>query len=272
MPEGPEIRRAADRVARAIRGKPVTKIWFAFEHLKAYEERLHNSIVNDVLTFGKAMVTCFDNQLCIYSHNQLYGRWMVRNSQEYPNTRRQLRLAIHTEGKSALLYSASDIEVLELERLGEHRFIRKLGPDPLDERVNAQILLEYFSRPDLARRRLASLFLDQSFLAGIGNYLRSEILFVAGAEPTSTLGSRDEAQRMALAQASMDIPRQSYRYNGITADRDLATELKAAGRPRRDYRHWVFGRAGKACYRCGTSIIKDDMAGRRIYWCPSCQT
>ena len=30
MPEGPEIRRAADSLEAAIKGKPLTHVWFAF--------------------------------------------------------------------------------------------------------------------------------------------------------------------------------------------------------------------------------------------------
>ncbi len=34
MPEGPEIRRAADNPEAAIKGKPLTDVWFAFPQLK----------------------------------------------------------------------------------------------------------------------------------------------------------------------------------------------------------------------------------------------
>lgn len=30
MPEGPEIRRAADKLEAAIKGEPLTNVWFAF--------------------------------------------------------------------------------------------------------------------------------------------------------------------------------------------------------------------------------------------------
>ena len=40
MPEGPEIRRAADKLHRAIAGHIATDVFFAFDHLKPYEEEL----------------------------------------------------------------------------------------------------------------------------------------------------------------------------------------------------------------------------------------
>lgn len=40
MPEGPEIRRAADALAAAVAGEPLTGVWFAFPELKPYETEL----------------------------------------------------------------------------------------------------------------------------------------------------------------------------------------------------------------------------------------
>jgi endonuclease-8 len=33
----------------------------------------------------------------------------------------------------------------------------------------------------------------------------------------------------------------------------------------------VFGRESQPCYVCGSDIIKDSVASRRLYWCPACQ-
>jgi formamidopyrimidine-DNA glycosylase len=47
------------------------------------------------------------------------------------------------------------------------------------------------------------------------------------------------------------------------------------GDSRRGRSHWVHGRAGKPCRRCGTLVRKADQesygADRVTYWCPSCQ-
>ncbi len=140
MPEGPEIRRAADQVERALQHKTVVEIHFAFPQLQDYEDLLRGAMVTRVDTKGKAMLIRFDNGYTIYSHNQLYGKWYIRNVYNYPKTNRQLRLALHNEKKSALLYSASDIEVLRDEEVQEHPFIAKIGPDILSEKVTAEEL------------------------------------------------------------------------------------------------------------------------------------
>ncbi|MEL6555106.1 MAG: endonuclease VIII [Cyanobacteria bacterium J06621_11] len=272
MPEGPEIRIAADKIQRAIRPRPTTDVFFAFDHLKPFESELTGCRVTEVETRGKAMLTHFDNGLSVYTHNQLYGKWMVRKAHDYPETKRQLRFAIHNEKKSALLYSASDIQILSSpEEIENHPFLSKLGPDVLSKGLMPETLLTALQSKRHTRRRLSTLYLDQHFLAGIGNYLRSEILFVARLHPQLRPIDCTEDQLFQLAKASIEISYQSYKYKGVTNDLDLANKLKADGARYRDYRYWVFGRVNKPCYVCATPIVKEMVNNRRIYYCPVCQ-
>lgn len=271
MPEGPEIRRAADQIARAIEHRPTTSIFFAFAHLKPYEAVLQGQEVTAVQTRGKAMLIRFDNQLSIYSHNQLYGIWMVRQAHNYPQTTRQLRLAIHNDKKSALLYSASDIAVLDEVAVMHHPFLSQLGPDVLDEATTVDQVVARFQEPKFYRRALAALLLDQRFLCGLGNYLRSEVLFVARVHPQLSPRKCTLDQIVALAEASIALSRQSYLTKGITNDLQLVERLKAEGKRRAAYRHFAFARQHQPCYRCGTLIVKELLAGRRLYYCPCCQ-
>lgn len=272
MPEGPEIRIAADKIERAICPCPTTEVFFAFEHLKHFEADLAGCRVKQVETRGKAMLIHFDNGLSVYSHNQLYGKWMVRKAYDLPDTNRQLRFAIHNAKKSALLYSASDIQILSSQaEIDNHPFLSKLGPDVLSAGLKPETLQAALQSKKHYRRRLSTLYLDQHFLAGIGNYLRSEILFVARLHPQLRPVDCTDAQLLKLAKASIEVSAQSYRYKGITNDLDLANQLKADGAGYRDYRHWVFGRTDKPCYICATPIVKEMVSSRRIYYCPRCQ-
>lgn len=272
MPEGPEIRRAADQIAKAIVQRPITSIFFAFPHLKRYEAILQGEIVTAVQTKGKAMLIRFDNQLSIYSHNQLYGKWIIRPPHDYPQTSRQLRLAIHNSKKSALLYSASDIDVLDEIAVAHHPFLSRLGPDVLDETTTPTQLIKRFTDQQFHRRRLVSLLLDQHFLCGLGNYLRSEVLFVAQIHPSYRPLDCSTEQIIKLSTAAITVTQQSYQTKGITNDLQLVQTLKAQGKRRRDYRHYVFGRQHQPCYICGTPILKETLAGRRLYYCPTCQS
>ena len=271
MPEGPEIRQAADRLDRAVGKRICTEVYFEFERLKVYEPELTGQAITQVTSRGKAMLTRFANGWSIYSHNQLYGRWMVRKPYVFPQTNRQLRLALHTEHRSALLYSASDIDVLRTEEEAQHPFLQKLGPDLLDPATTVEVVTDRFTDRTFRRRQLGSLLLDQGFLAGLGNYLRSEILFVARRMPQQQPQHLAPESLQRLATACLDLTRQSYQSGGITNDLDAAQALHAQGFSRSQYRHWVFARERQPCWTCTTPIERIDCASRRLYFCPSCQ-
>jgi len=272
MPEGPEIRLAADELARALVARPATRVEFAFQRLRRFAEQLRGQRVTGVATRGKAILTHFENQLVIYSHNQLYGRWFIVRAGQVPQTRRQLRLAIHNAEYSALLYSASAIEVLQADRLDDHPFLARLGPDLLSENPTAETVYRRLASPRFRQRQLAGLLLDQGFLAGLGNYLRAEILTRARLHPALKPAQCSEQQLRHLARQIIRLTRRSYRTRGIVNPPQLVARLRREGLTKREqHRFNSYGRAGEACHFCGAVIEVSNAGGRKMYYCSGCQ-
>lgn len=271
MPEGPEIRLAADRIATVLVGRRVEEAFFALPALRRRRRRIVGATVTAVDSRGKAMLTRFDSGLTLYSHNQLYGRWYVTAPGSEPDTSRSLRVALHTSKGSAWLYSASDIELLSARELARHPFLSRIGPDVLDDDLSVADIVARLEDARFVRRALSALYLDQSFLAGIGNYLRSEILFCAGIDPARRPVDLVGRERQRLATQTLCVSRRSYRTRGVTVTRELARDLKVKGSGFRDYRFWVFDREGKRCRRCGTMIVRSSAGSRRLFVCRHCQ-
>lgn len=270
MPEGPEIRREADRLHKALAGLEALKVEFAHEHLLSRGVELQGRRVESVTSRGKAMLTSFEGDRVIYSHNQLYGVWRIVKAGTRPQTTRQLRLVIENDQKAALLYSASEIELLERRELAEHPFLARLGPDVLDD-LSADTVEARLDSPRFRRRSLGALLLDQGFVAGLGNYLRAEILYTSGIYPATRSQDLSSRQRALLASEILRLSRQSYRTKGITNDLDRVERLKTEGVPRRRHRFQVYKRDGRPCYRCESPIERFDQGGRAIFVCPLCQ-
>jgi endonuclease-8 len=271
MPEGPEILRAADRVARAIAGRVATRVEFGLPTLVRHGPALSGRRVEAVEARGKALLLHFAGGTSVYTHNQLYGRWYVVKPERLPRTNRELRLAIHTRDAWALLYSASEIEVLPRERLARHPYLARLGVGLLAPDTTLATVRARLDEPRFQRRTLAALLLDQGFLAGVGNYLRSEILFVARLPPEARLADLDADARDRVAAAALGLTRQSYRTRGVTNDLERAAALKRAGLTFGRYRHHVFDRDGEPCWACGTTVVRRDVAGRAVFACATCQ-
>lgn len=263
MPEGPEIRRAADQLVRAVVNKPLTDVWFAFPHLQPYQSALIGTQINAIETRGKALLTHFSNGLTLYSHNQLYGIWRVVKAGEEPQeSKRSLRVKLQTTDGTILLYSASEIEMWATDDIENHPFLQRIGPDVLDVTLTVEQVRERLLSKRFRHRQLGGMLLDQAFLAGLGNYLRAEILWQAQLAPQHKPKDLNDTQLDALADACLSIARLSY------ATRGQPEENKHHGAL---FHFRVFGREGKACERCGEAITKTSVSTRPFFWCRVCQ-
>lgn len=272
MPEGPEIHRAARELHDALAGRPATDVFLDFPALKRWEDELRARVVEQVEARGKAMLTRFEGGTTVYSHNQLYGVWQVTAPGDVPPTGRRLRVALQNDERWALLYSATDVTVLR-DPVDEatHRYLSRLGPDLCLDTVTAADAIAQLEDRRLSGKRLGGLLLDQGFLAGVGNYLRSEILFLSRVSPDQKPRDLLHEQRVAIAEHAVTLCRRSLESGGVTLPAGEFRAARAAGEPRRTARFYVFARDGLPCRRCGARIRRAEHSGRRVYVCPRCQ-
>lgn len=269
MPEGPEIRRAADALAQAVVDQPLTHIEFAFPALKRFQKTLLGQRIVSITPRGKALLTAFDGGWTLYTHNQLYGVWKIALSGERPSTTRSLRVALETARAAILLYSASDIEIWRSDAIAQHPFLQGLGPDVLDLQLTEDAVAARLRSPTFRNRALGGLLLDQGFLAGMGNYLRAEVLFNARLLPNVRPVDLDSAQIATLAHALLAIPRLSYTTRGVEPKPGMRKEYQV--HEGEAFHFCVFKREGESCLRCGHSIARTTANARPLFLCPHCQ-
>lgn len=269
MPEGPEIRRAADRLAEAVVGQTLVRVEFAFPGLKPFERKLRKHCITAITPRGKALLTAFDSGWTLYTHNQLYGVWKIAPAGDRPQTTRSLRVALETEATAILLYSASAIEMWRSSDIGSHPFLQGLGPDVLDPGLDVATVSARLESPAFRHRALGGLLLDQGFLAGLGNYLRAEILHAARLHPARRPCDLDAAQIDVLAKQCLAIPRLSYATRGVEPKPGMRREYQV--HEGAAFRFHVFKREGEPCERCDAPIVKIASNARPLFLCPRCQ-
>ena len=142
------------------------------------------------------------------------------------------------------------------------------GPDLLDPAFDADEALRRLRDPARANLDIAVALLDQRALAGIGNVIKNEVLWIDRVSPFVPVHDLDDAtlERLVatarrLLLANVDPRRGPER---VTTDGDR-------GAPGPLY---VYGRRGRPCRRCRT-LIRVARQGtdlpRSTYWCPTCQ-
>ncbi|WP_314502049.1 DNA-formamidopyrimidine glycosylase family protein [uncultured Microbacterium sp.] len=180
----------------------------------------------------------------------------------------QVRLRLLTAVTSADLRGPTACELQTPDEVAAT--IAKLGPDPLVDDVaeSEEIFTAVVARKPTP---IGQLLMDQSVVSGIGNVYRAELLFRARQNPHT-------AGREVREEVVRDLWRDWVRLLAIGVETgqmmtmdDLDPDAYRAAMAHRDDRHWVYHRAGLPCRVCGTAIVVEEMATRKLYWCPRCQ-
>ncbi|MBX3078229.1 MAG: Fpg/Nei family DNA glycosylase [Salinibacterium sp.] len=180
----------------------------------------------------------------------------------------QVRVRLLTDTAVADLRGPTACEVLEPEEVAA--VIARLGPDPLvdDSKAAEDRFVEVIrSKPT----RIGILLMDQSVVSGIGNVYRAELLYRAGLNPHTPGRDVPEDVVRALWRDWSHLLHIGVQTGQMLTMDDLSEEDYAKALSSRDDRHWVYRRAGLPCRTCGTNIVLEVAAARKLYWCPRCQ-
>lgn len=268
MPEGPETKRMVDTISRDLVNKKIISTKFYHKSLVSFPKT--GLAVKEVVSKGKAVVIRLNNNYSIITHNQLYGRWTSSRLATKIRHNRSLRIEFCTEKKAIRLWSATDISVFKTIDENHHPYIKNLGPDVLDITTTPELIFSRLISDKFKNRQFSGLLLNQGFISGLGNYLRSEILFYSNCMYDDKSSKLNTSQNKLLATNIKDVSMRAYNQKGNTIFYDDLM-LKKLDKTIKNRRFMVFARKGHACYICENTIIKDQASSRRIYYCPQCQ-
>lgn len=121
------------------------------------------------------------------------------------------------------------------------------------------------------------MLLDQTVAAGLGNYLKSDILFECKINPWKHVGELSPEEIECLAETVPAIGQRAMRNRGQTVTDDVLEQIRAGAEGREPSwtdRHWVFRQTSRPCKVCGTPIKQARLGpgeGRITFFCPRCQ-
>jgi endonuclease-8 len=80
--EGPEVRRAADKIAEAILGRSVIDLECKFIK-SVLKEKIIGSTVLSVDTYGKNIILHFSSNVYLRNHMMMWGKWRIYSRTQY---------------------------------------------------------------------------------------------------------------------------------------------------------------------------------------------
>jgi endonuclease VIII len=257
VPEGDTVWYAARRLGEALTGRQLTRTDFRVPRYATTD--LTGRQVTGSLSRGKHLLTRVEGGVTVHTHLKMDGAWRVRPAGERPAGGHRIRLVLGNDTWQAIGYQLGIVEVLPTAR--EDEVVGHLGPDLLGPDWNPEEAVRRLEATP--QRQIGDALLDQRNLAGIGNVYKSEVLFLRGIQPWRPAGQvGDLAGLVDLAHRLLDANKN--RIGHITT-----------GLAQRGAEHWVYGRGGRQCRRCGTIISRADQGPdpetRVTFWCPNCQ-
>lgn len=291
MPEGPEVRRYADLLAANLEEQTLARLWTRLKIAKAWLAERETEIIGQkilkIRSHGKHLLCRFNGDFYFHSHLMMWGKWLVFATAPEEFDRRE-RARIITPAATAVLFSAPTFALGQGDPYEQIPILNELGKDVLPytgDFDHEDFIQRLFATENLPETIGAAL-LNQRIVAGIGNYLRAEILFNCRINPWREVGKLTTKEIECLTYTIPHFAVLAYKTGGRTvtdAERNrLSTEPGLAYRPGTDWgaRHYVFRRTNLPCLMCGEKIRQkrqitytDDEREktRIIYFCPNCQ-
>jgi formamidopyrimidine-DNA glycosylase len=176
-----------------------------------------------------------------------------------------VRVRLLTDRTVADLRGPTACEVLQPEEV--QAIIDKMGPDPLidapqhgEDRFAAAVLKK--------QTQIGLLLMDQSVVSGIGNVYRAELLFRARLDPHTPGKQVPEETVRGLWRDWTKLLEIGVKTGQMMTRDDLDPAEYQRALANRDDRHWVYHRTGLPCRVCGTPVVMELAAGRKLYFCP----
>jgi formamidopyrimidine-DNA glycosylase len=146
-----------------------------------------------------------------------------------------------------------------------HKLLQGLAPEPLGDTFTEEWLYRQ-TRGKTAP--IKNVLMDNRVVCGVGNIYANESLFRAGIHPARMAGRISRARYAKLVGEIRTTLRAAIKAGGSSL-RDFVGANGDPGYFQQQY--FVYGRAGEACRRCGTSIKMARIGQRSTFYCPRCQ-
>ncbi|MBI5139762.1 bifunctional DNA-formamidopyrimidine glycosylase/DNA-(apurinic or apyrimidinic site) lyase [Candidatus Nomurabacteria bacterium] len=141
----------------------------------------------------------------------------------------------------------------------------KFGVEPL----STDFTVKYFTNSLKKKNgKIKAVLMNQDVVTGVGNIYADESLFESGIDPSRRASKLKPDEIRKLHKAIIRIMKRAIKVGGSS----VAT-YRLIDESRGNYarEHKVYGKAGKNCIKCKTTLKKILIQSRTTVFCPKCQ-
>ena len=153
-----------------------------------------------------------------------------------------------------------DDEINQVKELNEY------GPEPLNKKFT---FIQFFTAvKNCIKGKIKLVLMDPKVVAGIGNIYSDEILFHARVRPTRLVSSLTHKELAAVYKWIKPVLIKGIKAKGSSVGDFVRTDGSWGQMGKF---HFVYGRRGQKCKKCGNIISAIKLGGRTASFCPKCQ-
>jgi formamidopyrimidine-DNA glycosylase len=158
------------------------------------------------------------------------------------------------------------MKVVRDDEIEHVREFKEYGPEPLSPSFKVGHFLTAVKKCPKGKIKLV--LMDPKVVVGIGNIYSDEILFHAGVRPSRIVSSLSEKELKNIYKWIKPVLKKGIEAKGSSVGDFVRTDGSWGVMGKF---HFVYGRKGKPCKRCGTIIQSIKLGGRTGSLCPHCQ-
>ncbi|HNP59051.1 MAG TPA: bifunctional DNA-formamidopyrimidine glycosylase/DNA-(apurinic or apyrimidinic site) lyase [Gordonia sp. (in: high G+C Gram-positive bacteria)] len=144
--------------------------------------------------------------------------------------------------------------------------VAHIAPDPFDPAFDAVVVASAMRRKHTEVKRA---LLDQTLVSGIGNIYADEALWRARLRGTRLTDSISRAKLVELLGHARDVMAEALAVGGTSFDELYVNVNGESGYFARSLN--AYGREGEPCYRCGSTMRREQFMNRSSFYCAHCQ-
>lgn len=285
MPESPELAYSRDRLKQLVEGQALTDLIVGTtgryskkppEGLDAFlrEKQVKGSPrVKEVSTKGKFMwwrfnFPCDSEDWYMHCTYGMSGGWYTYTTKHvaFSVTYNGSGIPVTRDTKSLFFNDPRHFGTIKFVR-GRHAHDKKLsslGPCILTDEVTPEIFAQNALKKPA--RTIAEALMDQTVVAGVGNYIKSECLFRCGVSPWRRVTDLTAAEYVSLRDAFVSVAKESYASQGATIS-TYRTVDGLEGTTQFDFK--IYSR--RKCPEGHDVVREATPEGRTSHWCRVCQ-
>ena len=282
MPELPEVETIMRGISPFLEGATIKRIKLNRADLRwpfpeNFTNRLKEAKVLNLKRRSKYILIDLNTGETLLIHLGMSGKILVSDSKignyfyEYSKGSDHDHVIFELNDGTKLTYNDprrfGAMDLAKTDELNNHKFLEKLGPEPLGNNFNSDYLKTELSKKESP---IKNVLLNQSVVAGLGNIYVCEALFMSGISPKKRASKISKIKCEELVQNIRAVLMSAIEAGGSSL-KDFTDIQGNSGYFQFEF--YVYGREKECCKikNCGHKIKRISQSGRSSFYCPSCQ-